>query len=357
MAAFHRAVEQLPGYLAGAGYHPAGLPELREAVASSYAARGLPTDADQIVITPGALAAITIGARALVRSGARVLLESPTYPNAIATFARSGARTFGVDVGATWASDVSAAVRQLRPAAVYLIPDFHNPTGALRSDQDRRHVADALRRSGTTAVIDESLVGLNLDNGPMPAPFASYHPDTLTAGSLSKTFWGGLRVGWLRVPTARMDEIVSVRLSMDLGSPVLEQLAATQLLDDHQLLGQRVRQLRSSRDAAMAALAQYLPDWSVQRPSGGLCLWCTLPEALSSALAARCEERDVLLAAGPRFAPEGGLDRFVRIPYTQPAEVLTHAIARLGDAWRETLAEPVNLRRARNGRGATALVT
>jgi len=357
MAAFHRAVEQLPGYLAGAGYHPAGLPELREAVASSFAARGLPTDPDQIVITPGALAAITIGARALVRPGARVLLESPTYPNAIATFARSGARTFGVDVGATWASDVSAAVRQLRPAAVYLIPDFHNPTGALRSDQDRRHVADALRRAGTTAVIDESFVQLNLDNRPMPAPFASYHPDTLTAGGLSKPFWGGLRVGWLRVPTARMDEIVSARLSMDLGSPVLEQLVATRLLDDQQLLGQRLRQLRSSRDAAMAAIAQHLPDWSAQRPSGGLCLWCTLPEALSSALAARCEERDVLLAAGPRFAPEGGLDRFVRIPYTQPAEVLTHAIALLADAWRETLAEPVNLRRARKGHGATALVT
>jgi DNA-binding transcriptional MocR family regulator len=356
MAAFHRAVEQLPGYLAGAGYHPAGLPELREAVASSYTARGLPTDADQIVITPGALAAITIGARALVRPGTRVLLESPTYPNAIATFARSGARIFGVDVGADWASDLSAAVRQLRPAAIYLIPDFHNPTGALRSDQDRRCVADALRQSGTTAVIDESLVRLNLDNHSMPAPFASYHPDTLTAGGLSKPFWAGLRVGWLRVPAARMDEIVSARLSMDLGSPVLEQLVATMLLDDHQLLGQRLRQLRSSRDAAMAALAKHLPDWSVRRPSGGLCLWCALPEALSSALAARCEERDVLLAAGPRFAPEGGLDRFVRVPYTQPEEVLTDAIARLADAWRETLADPVNLR-ARKGHGATALVS
>jgi DNA-binding transcriptional MocR family regulator len=357
MAAFHRAVEQLPGYLAGAGYHPAGLPELREAVASSYTARGLPTHADQIVITPGALAAITIAARALIRPGTRVVLESPTYPNAIATFERSGARIFGVDVGAAWASDVSAAVRQLRPAAIYLIPDFHNPTGVLRSDQERRHVADALRRSGTTALIDESLVRLNLDNQSMPPPFALYHPDTLTAGSMSKPFWAGLRVGWLRVPTARMDEVVSARLSMDLGSPVLEQLVATRLLDDHQLLAQRLRQLRSSREAATAALAQHLPDWSVRSPSGGLCLWCTLPEASSSALAARCEERNVLLAAGPSFAPEGGLDRFVRIPYTQPSEVLTDAIARLADAWRATLAEPANLRRARKGHRAAALVT
>jgi len=154
-----------------------------------------------------------------------------------------------------------------------------------------------------------------------------------------------------------MDEIARARLSMDLGSPVLEQLAATGLLDDRQLLEQRLRQLRSSRDAAMAGLARHLPDWSVQRPAGGLSLWCTLPEPASSALAARAEDHDVVLAAGPQFAPEGGLDRFVRVPYTQPAEVLNDAIARLADAWRETLAEPASVRRARTARGVTALVS
>jgi DNA-binding transcriptional MocR family regulator len=353
MAAFRRAVEQLPGYLAGAGYHPAGLPELREAVAASYAARGLPTDADQIVIAPGALAAVAIAARALVRPGTRVLLENPTYPNAIATFAHAGARVSGVDAGPAWAGGVSAAAGQLRPAVAYLIPDFHNPTGALRSDQDRRRVADALGLAGSTAVVDESSALLNLDGQPMPAPFAAYHADTLTAGSLSKSFWAGLRIGWLRVPAARMDEITRARLSMDLGSPVVEQLAATRLLGDHEPLGQRLGQLRRSRDAALEALARLLPDWVVGRPGGGLHLWCRLPEPVSSALVAQAEKRDVVLAAGPEFAPEGGLDRFVRIPYAQPADVLTDAIARLAEAWRETLAEPPGPRRARRGRPPT----
>jgi bifunctional pyridoxal-dependent enzyme with beta-cystathionase and maltose regulon repressor activities len=61
---------------------------------------------------------------------------------------------------------------------------------------------------------------------------------------------------------------------------------------------------------------------------------------MSSALVARAERHDVLLAAGPSFAPEGGLDRFVRIPFTQPAHVLSDAIGRLAGAWRETLADP-----------------
>jgi DNA-binding transcriptional MocR family regulator len=378
LAAYRWAVEQLPGYLAGAGYHPAGLPELREAVAASFADRGLPTDPDQIVITPGALAAVAIAARALVRRGTRVLMESPTYPNAIATFERAGARVSGVDAGhadagqdycgqvysaressgLSWAGNVAAAAEQLRPAAAYLVPDFHNPTGALRSDQARQQVADVLGRAGATAVIDETFVLLNLDDFPMPAPFASYHADTLTVGSLSKSFWGGLRVGWLRVPAPRMDAVVRARLSLDLGSPVLEQLVGARLLANRPLPGEQLRnRLRAARDTALAALARHLPDWSVRRPPGGLSLWCGLPEARSSALVAKAEEHGVLLAAGPEFAPEGGLDRFVRIPYSQPEDILTDAIARLASAWRDTLSDPAAPRRAWTVRGSTTLVS
>lgn len=353
LAACHWAVEQLPGYLAGAGYHPAGLPELREAVAASFAERGLPTAPEQIMITPGALAAVAIAARALVRPGTRVLLESPVYPNAIATFARAGARVCGVDAGPAWADAVAAAARQLSPGAAYLIPDFHNPTGALRSDDDRKRVADAFRRSGTAVVADESTAALNLDGAPMPAPFGVYHADTLSVGSLSKQVWGGLRIGWVRVPEGRLEEMARARLSLDLGSPVLEQLAATRLIGDGDLLAQRLDQLRASRDAALDALARHLPDWSVPKPSGGLHLWCQLPEARSSELVAKAEDRGVMLAAGPEFAPEGGLDRFVRIPFTQPAEVLAEAIGRVAGAWRDTLASPGPRRR----RGPTALVS
>jgi DNA-binding transcriptional MocR family regulator len=357
MAAYQQALAQLPGYLAGAGYHPAGLPELREAVAASYAARGLPTDADQIMITPGALAGIAIAARALVSPGRAVLLESPTYPNAIATFARTGARVAGVDPADSWAGALATAAGQLRPAVAYLIPDFHNPTGALRSDTERRQAARALRQAGTTALIDESFALLNLDGQPMPAPFACFYADTISAGSLSKQLWAGLRIGWLRVPAGRMPRISRARLSLDLGTPVLEQLAATRLVGDTALAGQHRAQLRASRDAALAALAEQLPDWQVTRPGGGLFLWCTLPGPASSALVARAEQHGVVLAAGPEFAPEGGLDRYLRIPFAQPPDVLADAITRLARAWREILAGPPGPRRARPRRGATALVS
>ena len=203
-------------------------------------------------------------------------------------------------------------------------------------------------------MVDESNVLLGLDGQPMPAPFAALHPDTLTAGSLSKPFWGGLRIGWLRMPAARMDEIARVRLSLDLGSPVLEQLAATRLIGGR-FTGWSNAWSSSDPAGRLQALARHLPEWSVRRPSGGLHLWCMLPEPASSALVARAEERDVVLAAGPEFAPEGGLDRFVRIPFTQPADVLTDAVARLAAAWRETLAAPSTTSGPPGG--ATALVS
>ena len=347
LAAYEKATAGLPAYLAGTGYYPSGLPVLREAVAASYAARGLPTDPDQIMVVPGALAGVAIAARALLSTGDRALVESPTYPNAIATLTHSGARLVGVDVppdAAVSGADVEglvATLRQVSPRVAYLIPDFHNPTGALMADGAREQVARALTRTRTTAVIDESMVALALDGQDLPAPFASYSPGAISVGSLSKPYWGGLRIGWLRLPLDRVDAFFRARLTLDLGAPLLEQLVATELLTcGSELLEHRRQQLRASRDAALSALAEHLPEWRVTRPGGGLNLWCELPVALSTALLPKAERHDVLLAAGPSFAPEGGLDRFIRVPYTRPAHVLADAIARLGVAWRETLDDP-----------------
>jgi DNA-binding transcriptional MocR family regulator len=341
LAAYQRAVSELPQYLAGTGYYPSGLPVLREAVAERYAARGLPTTPDQIMIVPGALAGLAVTARALVRRGSRTLIESPTYPNAIATLRLSGARLVSSDVGRADAQvdHLLEAVPQVRPALAFLVPDFHNPTGHLMEDASRERIAAELGRAGTRPIIDESMVDLPLDGQEMPAPFATYTAEAVTVGSLSKPYWGGLRIGWVRAPAELMDALFRARLSLDLGTPLLEQLVASDLIRTGRgLLEQRRTNLRTSRDAALAALAEHLPEWKVRKPSGGLSLWCELPadRAHSSDLVPYAAGRDVLIVPGPSFAPEGGLDRFLRIPFTAPAHVLEDAIARLAAAWHST---------------------
>lgn len=333
--AYQRALDALPGYLANTGYYPSGLPELQRAIADNYATRGLPTAPNQIVVTSGALAAIAIAARAVLGPGSRTLVESPTYPNAIATLQSSPSRVVGFDADQpAWGSAVSEALRQVRPAAAYLVPDFHNPTGTLRGDADRERVAAAARKSGTVLIVDESLYLLDL-RGPgarLPAPLANL--TAISVGGLSKAYWGGLRVGWLRVPPALLDDVVRSRIKLDLGAPVLEQLVAVELLrDGYAGVAHRRAHLTASRDALLAALAANLPDWDFPRPDGGLSVWCRLPQSKSSALVAAAERHDVLLAPGPMFAPEGGLDRFLRIPFAQGSDVLADGVRRIAEAW------------------------
>lgn len=348
--AYEAAVAELPAYLPGTGYYPTGLPALREALAARFTARGLPTRPEQVLVTSGALAGVAVAARAVVSTGDRVLVDSPTYPNAIATLQRAGGRLAGVDLDARgWdVESVAAAVRQVGPRAAYLIPDFHNPTGALMTEQDRAAVAGALRAGRVTAIVDESLVDLALDGQQVPVPFAALAPDTLTVGSASKGFWGGLRVGWVRVPEPRQAAVVASRLSLDLGAPVLEQLVLLQLLArEQEVLTERRDGLRLSRNALADALARELPQWRVAVPGGGLSLWVELPEPLSSTLTAVAERHDVLLASGPSFAPEGGLERFLRLPFTLPGDRLLPAVPRLRAAWDEARSTGVSSPRAR----------
>lgn len=343
-AAYAAAMTELPAYLGGHGYYPAGLPRLQEAVARSYDARGLPTRPEQIMVTAGALAASAIVAQALTRPGDRVLIETPTYPNGVQALRHAGARPVGLPVGPDgWDLEVtSTLLADARPALAYLIPDFQNPTGHVMTEGDRERLAHQLRRWGTTPVIDEAHQGLALDGGPMPAPFAGFAPDALTIGSASKVFWGGLRIGWIRVPDQRMmDTLTEARVRLDLGAPVLEQLALAHLLADPVPVVEAHRaRLREQRAALLAGLAEHVPEWTFRAPRGGLCLWCRLPESRATDVAVEAERHGVVVTPGPVFAVAGGLDHFVRIPWALPPEQMARAARVLGEAWRAVQARP-----------------
>lgn len=351
--AYADALTRLPAYLGGHGYFPAGVPELQAAIAASYDARGLPTDPEQVMVTPGALAAVSVVAAALFGRGGgeRVLVETPGYPNATERFRLAGARVAASVVDPDgWDLEATAAtVRQVAPRAAYLIPDFHNPTGLLMDDDQRERLAADLHRHRVTAVVDESHAMLALEGQPMPRPMAAHAPGAITVGSLSKGFWGGLRVGWVRAPHDLLERLVEARVTLDLGVPVVEQLAAASLLADADaVLRSHREQLRAQRDALAAGLARALPSWRFRLPAGGLALWCELPHrGAGVAVAAEAERHGLIVAPGPVFAAEGGLDRFVRVPYTRRVEELEVAVDRLAAAW--TAVEDRRPQRSRTG--------
>ena len=335
--AYERAVAQLPAFLNGAGYLTLGIPELREVIAERYTARGLPTSADQVLVTSGAVAGIGIVVRALLGHGDRVVVESPTYPNTVDALRRSGARLvpLAMDPGGWDIPEAVGTVGAAGAVAAVLIPDFHNPTGALMTDSQRADLASALRLAGTTPVVDETIAEVDVEGGGgLPLPFAVHDPRAISVGSSSKSHWGGLRTGWLRVPRSALPGLVEARVTTDLGAPVLEQLVLLELMRAAPgLTRERRDDLCASRDSLVAALRSRLPELRFEVPRGGLSLWCELPDGLdATTVALAAEEEGLLVAAGPRFAVVGGLERWLRLPYVLAPDTMTEAVERLARA-------------------------
>ncbi|MDG3010080.1 PLP-dependent aminotransferase family protein [Rhodococcus sp. D2-41] len=339
--AYAEAVRALPSYLATHGMSPAGLSVLREAVAARYRQRGVPTAAEQIMVTSGAQQAFRLILQLLAMPGERVLVEQPSYPNAIEAIRRSGLLPVPMRAGVGgWDLDaLGAAARQSDARLAYLIPDFQNPTGACLGASDRHALVELAGRTRMTLVIDETMVEMGLDHG-APEPVAAHahglsRAEVITVGSASKSFWGGLRIGWIRADAGVITRLLGARMAMDLGTAVVDQLAAAHLVSGPQEpLDRRRDRLRARRRALLDALGEHLPGWECDPGPGGMSLWVRLPEPVSSKLAATAGRFGVRLAAGPRFGVEGALERFIRLPYTREESELREAVPSIAEAYR-----------------------
>jgi DNA-binding transcriptional MocR family regulator len=247
-----------------------------------------------------------------------------------------------------WELDaVDAAVRQLSPNLAYLIPDNHNPTGMTLPSEGRRRLAQIIAETRTRTIIDETITDMWLDEEvppPLAASMTSRRDLVLTVGSMSKSCWGGLRVGWIRAERSALTTIGAMRPAIDMGTPIVEQLAAARLLAQaDELLPERRRTLLARRALLLALLDEHLPDWQPDPSKGGMSLWVRLPAPMSTALSAAASRMGLDIPPGPRFGVDGTLERFIRVPYTLPDDQLTEAIELLARAWRSV-----------TGAGATA---
>jgi DNA-binding transcriptional MocR family regulator len=354
LPAYEAALAELPRYLDGHGYAPSGLPALRTAIAGWFGDRGLPTDPDQVVVTAGVGDAAALLWETLLEPGDRVLVEHPTYPGAVRSVAAAGGRCAPVAVDPEHPDAlVSAAhvvARQSHPRLAYLMPDAANPTGVALSAAGRRRLAATLWQQGVLSVVDEVATGLHLDGDPAP-PYAAGLPDaaTITIGGLSKSVWGGLRIGWLRTDAALAAQLGEALGRRQLSVGLLDQLTATALVTRlPEVLEHRRAQLRERRDLMVEELSARLPGWSVPRPAGGLSLWCRLPAGRSSAaVVAAAAPSGLLLAEGRAFGTGHAFDDHLRIPFTRPpgelrsaVEILVDVEARLRAGGSTTLAGP-----------------
>ena len=338
------AAALLPRYLGTDGYLPFGLPELRDVVAARYTEAGVPTTTEQILITSGAQHAFTLVLDTLSGPADRVVMECPTYPVALDAV-RDRRRTpvpigLGEQPDTAWDVElIAAALRQSAARLAYLMPDFQNPTGALMDAGTREAVVAAARPAKTLVLADESFRDMPFaGSAELPPPMAAFDTGpgaaagstVLSLGSVSKSFWGGLRVGWIRAAPGLIRRLAATRALGDMAGPVLDQLVvATLLTDPAAALAEQRGRLATGAAALTAALAAHLPDWQPSRPGGGTFLWVRLPGPFATDLALLAPSVGVRIAPGPRFGPDGTMESFVRLPFTLAPGQLVTAMHRL----------------------------
>jgi 2-aminoadipate transaminase len=342
-AAFDRVLSA-PGGRRHLQYAPTeGDPALRTAIAGRLAARGLPTSAEDLLITTGSQQALTLIATALLDPGAVVAVEEPTYLAALQCFQLAGARIVTVP-GDEDGIDPAALARVLAessPTLLYLVPTFANPTGRTLTAARRPEVAALATAYGTWVVEDDPYGELRYRGAPVPALAAVADPGrVLHLGSFSKIAAPGLRLGWVRTPPALRAALTVAKQAADLHTSTIDQAAAAAYLSATDLDAHVTRlrdAYRTRRDAMIAAMPATAPSGSSWTdPDGGMFTWARLPGEVDTAELLRTAlTHDVAFVPGaPFFA--GTPDRAtLRMSFTtNTPDVIAEGVRRLGVALR-----------------------
>jgi DNA-binding transcriptional MocR family regulator len=158
----------------------------------------------------------------------------------------------------------------------------------------------------------------------------------LTVGSLSKLFWGGLRVGWIRGPEPLIARLARIKVVSDLSSSMVSQVVATRVLARaKELVALRRKQVRAGLEHATGLIAKHLPEWAYRRPAGGLSLWVRIPAGDVGELSEAALRRGVAIVPGTVNSPEGRWPDHLRLPFVAAPETMEEGIRRIADAWAE----------------------
>jgi DNA-binding transcriptional MocR family regulator len=321
----------------GLGYHPLGLSQLREALAAHITGWGLPTTADQVIVTAGSQQALALTTTLFLEPGDVAVVEQPTYVGTLDAVAAVGARLAAapMDEHGVRTDELEAVMRREGARMAYLVPTHHNPTGTTLPLLRRRAVARIARRLHVPVIEDCTHVDIELGVTPPPPIAACGDGPVITVGSLSKLFWGGLRIGFIRGDEETLGRLVRLKVAADHGPSMPSQLIATAALA--RAAAAREERRRQVGDALVrleALLAAHLPDWRWRRPDGGLSLWPDLAGVDADALAQVALRHGVAIVPGPTCTADGAMRDRIRLPIVRDPDTMELGIERLAAAWR-----------------------
>jgi 2-aminoadipate transaminase len=329
------------GYERGDGYFRLALADF---LARGYA---MPVDAESLLVTAGASQALDMLCTLYTQPGDVIFVEEPTYFIALRIFADHRLRVVGIptDAHGLRMDALEDTPAQHRPALVYVIPSFQNPTGATLPADRRRRLAELSHEHGFTVVADEVYQLLGYTATP-PAPMAAYidQGNVVSVGSFSKILAPGLRLGWLQATPAVIDRLVNGGLIFSGGSlnhftSNIVRVALERGWQD-EYLAQLHALNRTRIDVLDAALRAELGDLvSYTKPAGGYFFWLRLPDGIDTrSLRAAAQARNVDYRPGIDFSGNGALHNYLRLSFAfYDAARLEEGAQRLGAVLRRVV--------------------
>lgn len=300
---------------------------------------------NQVLTGNGSLELVEFVCRVMVKPGDTVFTESPTYDRTITLLRRHQASVTGIPLEPDGPniSAVEIALKKGAPKFFYLIPDFQNPAGATCSGAKRRRIVELAERYNFILVEDAPYRFLRYRGSEEPTLFTLAPQRTLHMSSFTKLLGPGVRLGFLLGAADLLLKIGKVAEDTYISPGYVAHGIAYEWCRRGLLPSQiaRLTTLYAPRlDACLAALDQYMPETQATRPDGGFFISVTLPEGiLTTQVRAAAAKRNLHLSDGLAFFPNGGGERFLRLPFCalSPAEI-DEGIQRLAETAQEVSA-------------------
>src|SRR5215218_7379898 len=293
---------------------------------------------DELIVTSGGMECIALACQALIDPSDTIAVEAPSYLGALMAFGGAEADVVAIamdDDGLVVDELADRLAAGLRPKFLYTIPEYQNPTGRTLPLDRRRELVDLCRRHGVLIFEDIAYRELSFDGKSLPSLWSLAPDVVLQAGTFSKIFFPGVRLGWAVGPADVVAELAAAKQNTDqcagaLGQRMVEEYGRAGGFERHL---PAARALYASHWAALsAALERHMPSgvaWT--EPTGGFVCWLTLPEEVDTlALRPAAIAAGVAYVPGPPFHVGDGGRNSLRLSFSQLTEAeLDTAVGRL----------------------------
>ena len=302
--------------------------KLRDQVRELMALEGIKSSVEDIVMTTGSQHGLDLISGLFLDKGDVVLAEGPSYVGAIGIFRHYEAHIEHVetDHDGIQPEALKETIARLKTQGrkikfLYLVPNFANPSGVTLADMRRAKIVEICRRN-KILILEDNPYGLLYFDKKVPDALRSIDDNVVYLGSFSKILAPGFRVGYVLAPPAIREKLVLAQESAILCPSMFSQSMISEYLSNSDWQGQidTFRGVyRERRDAALEAMAEYLPKLSTTQPDGGFYLWITLPDGIDSkAMLPLAVKELVAYTPGTAFYGDGTGQNKLRVCYSFP---------------------------------------